>query len=138
MAWNSAPSRSPPEADFNKISSVQAIRAGPSRTQQLRVAGLYAAYQTFVNAITNTLVNQKDKRWWEASLVEKLALMHSFGEGEHKGMRIKILSVERFAKAKVVDLRMEAKLDTSQMVRVHASHRITCCLGEGFWKPLGN
>ena len=29
-------------------------------------------------------MKQKDKRWWEASLVEKLALMHSFGEGEQK------------------------------------------------------
>ena len=61
--------------------------------------------------------------------MEKLALMHSFGEGEQKGMRIKILSVERFAKAKVVDLRMEAKLDTAQMVRVPASFRIACRFG---------
>ena len=84
---------------------------------------LYGMYQTFVRAITDTLVSQKDKRWWEASLVEKLALMHSFGEGEQKGMRTKILSVERFAKAKVVDLRLEAKLDTAQMVSSQQSGR---------------
>ena len=37
--------------------------------------------------------------------------------GGAQGMRVKILSVERFAKTKVVDLRMEEKLDTAEMVR---------------------
>jgi len=64
--------------------------------------------------------NTKENTWWEAKLVQKVALVYAWAEGWTPGLRIKILDLAKYCTVKVLDLRIQAKQSVTDVVVLHS------------------